>query len=181
MLRDDDAARGVGLPVAVVIHETAAEHVVAPVHLLAVDLVRQRAVEAVVRRAQGDDGLAGIHILHDEFALGHGEREQSGKEDDEVGGSKLLKSGDVVFFERLSLFGIHRHRRVHLALFIHAKKHRAIKAVMRAENLRHHRHGLLAAIFLIRRDEHDALPLPRPLAAGIRQPLRVISIGAAAG
>lgn len=137
---NDDAACGVGVPVAVVAHERSAEHILAPANLLAVDLVGQRSVKAVVARPDGDDGLAGIDILHDQFPFRHREREQAGKENDEVGRGELLQTGNVMLFERLTFLRVNRHRRIDFALLVHREQHGAVEAVMCAENLRHHRH-----------------------------------------
>ncbi|MCX6856996.1 MAG: hypothetical protein NTV80_19055 [Verrucomicrobia bacterium] len=61
----------------------------------------------------------------------------------------------------LSLFRINRHRGINLSLLIHTKEHRAIKAVVCAQDLGHHRHRLLAAVFLIGGDEHHMLSFAR--------------------
>ncbi len=67
----------------------------------------------------------------------------------------------------LAFFGVNRHRGVHLAIFIHAEKDGAIKAVMDTQDLRHHRHGLLAAILLICGDEHDVPAFAGAVTAGL--------------
>ena len=96
LFRNDGAAGGVGVPAAMVTHEASAQHIVAPIDTLAVDLVGQRGVKAVVCRAQREDGLSGINILHDQLPLGNGERQQPRKEDNKIGRGKLLQAGNVV-------------------------------------------------------------------------------------
>ena len=174
LLRHDVPASRVRVIAPVMPHERTAQHILAPAHLLAVDLVRQRRVKPVIPCPQRNDRLSGIHIFHDHLALRHRQRQEAREKNDEVRRRELLQTGDVMLPERLPLLGINRHRRIHLALLVHREKHRAIKPMMRAENLRHHRQGLLAAILLVRRDQNDALPFPRPIAAGIGQPQRAV-------
>ena len=64
LLRNDGAACGVGVPAAMMAHELATKDFTAPVHLLAVDFVRQLGAEAMVGGAQGDEGFTGVDILH---------------------------------------------------------------------------------------------------------------------
>jgi hypothetical protein len=91
----------------------------------------------------------------------------------------VFEAGDVMLFElRLfSLLRINRHGGIDLALVIHAEEHGAVKAVMRAQNLRHHGHRLLAAVFLVRADEHDVLAFARAVAAGVGEPMRAVRHG----
>jgi hypothetical protein len=72
---DDEAARGISVVTSMVTAETAAEDVIAPTHLLAINFVRQLGVETVIGRAQGNEGFARIYILHDELSLRHGQGE----------------------------------------------------------------------------------------------------------
>ena len=48
---DDEAPRRVSMVTSMVTAETAAQNAIAPIDLLAVDLVRQLGVETVIRRA----------------------------------------------------------------------------------------------------------------------------------
>ena len=72
---DDEATGRVSVVASMMPAETATEDVFPPFDLLAIDLVRQLGVEPVIGRAQGNEGFAGIHILHDELSLRHGQRE----------------------------------------------------------------------------------------------------------
>ena len=44
--------------------------------------------------------------------------------------------------------------------------------MMRAQNLRQHRHGLFAAVFLLSGDENDVFAFAGAVTTGISQPLR---------
>ena len=54
----------------------------------------------------------------------------------------MLESGNIVRlkFSFLALFRIDRRSRIDLSLFVDPKQHRAIEAVMLAQDLCHHRH-----------------------------------------
>ena len=169
-LRNHDPPGRIGMPLAMMAHETAAQHVVAPIHLLAVDLVRQRPVEPVVSGAQREDRPTRIDVVDDELALRHRQGQQARIEQDEVGFRQQFQARDVVFSEGFPLLGIHRHRGIHLALLVHREEHRAIEAMMRAEDLRHHRHGLFAAVLLVRCDQDDPLAPAGTGFAGVFQP-----------
>ena len=86
----------------------------------------------------------------------------------------MLQAGDVVWLEFgfLPFLWINRKGGVHLALRIHAEEHGAIEAMLPAQNLRQHRHGLLAAILLVGGNEHDVSALARAITTGIDEPLR---------
>ncbi len=174
LLRHDIPARRVRMIAPMMLHERSAQNILAPAHRLAVDLIRQRRVKPVIPRPQRNDRLPRIHILHNQLPLRHRQRQQAREKDHEVRRSELLQTGDVMLFERLPFLRINRHRRVHLAPLVHREKHRAIEPMMRAENFRHHRHGLLAAILLVRRNQHHPLAFDWAFSARIRQPLRPI-------
>ena len=91
----------------------------------------------------------------------------------------MLQAGDVVWLELgfLPFLWINRKGGVHLALRIHAEEHGAIKAMLLAQNLRQHRHGLLAAILLVGGNEHDVPALTRAITTGIREPMRAFRYG----
>ena len=179
LLLDDEAASGVGHPFTVVVQKRAAQNVLPPAHLPAIDLVRQLTDKAVIRGAKRDDGSAGVDILHDVLQLGLRQREQTGEEDDEIGGRQVFQTGDVVLFEfgLFPLLGIHRQGRIHLAALVHAEEHGAVEPMMHAENLRHHGHRLLAAILLVGGNQDDVFAFTRAFAAGIGQPLRILRHG----
>ena len=88
----------------------------------------------------------------------------------------MFKAGNIVCLEfvLLPLFGVDRHGRIDFTLFVDPKQHGAVKAVMLAQDFRHHRHGLLAAVFLIGGDENDVLAFAWTVAAGIDQPFRTV-------
>lgn len=67
-----------------------------------------------------------------------------------------------MLFERglLPLFRIHRQCRVDEAVLINAEQYQAVEAVPLGQNLRHHRHRLLAALFLVGDDQHDSFAGP---------------------
>lgn len=121
---------------------------------------------------QRDERFAGIDVLHDLFALGHRQREQTTEEDDLIGLRQVFEAGDVVGLECLlfPFLGIHRHAGVDQAVFVDGKEDGAVEAVMGAEDFREHRHRLFAAVFLVGRDEHDVLPFAGAFAAWVGQP-----------
>ena len=137
------------MPLAVMVHEAPSEHVMTPVHLLAVDFVRQRSVKPVVSGAQREDGATRINVVDDEFALLHRQGQEAREEQYEIGLRQQFQSRDVVFVEGFPLLGIHRHGRIHLALLIHREEHRAIEAMMLAQDLGQHGHRLFAPVLLI--------------------------------
>ena len=59
-------------------------------------------MKAVVARPDGDDGFAGIDILHNDLPFRHREGEQPGKDNDEVSRGEMLQTGNVVLFEQLT-------------------------------------------------------------------------------
>ena len=171
-LRNDRAAGRVGVPAPVVAHERSAQDVLAEVHGPAVDLVGEGPAEAVVAGPERDDRLPGVEVIHDVLLLVVGQGQEAGEEDDEVRQGEVLEAGDVVRLElRLpALLGVDRHGRVDLALRIESEQHRAVKSVVFAQDPGHHRHGLLAAVFLVGRDQDDVPALAGSVTTGIGQP-----------
>ena len=88
----------------------------------------------------------------------------------------MFKAGNIVWLEfvLLPFFRVDRHGRIDFALFVDPEQHGAIKAVMLAQDSRHHGHGLFAAVFLIGGDENDVLAFAGALSAGIDQPFRTV-------
>ena len=91
----------------------------------------------------------------------------------------MFKAGNIVCLEfvLLPLFRVDRHSRIDFALFVDPKQHGAVKAVMLAQDFRHHRHGLFAAVFLIGGDENDVLAFAWTVPTGIDQPFRTFGNG----
>jgi hypothetical protein len=86
----------------------------------------------------------------------------------------MLESRDVVRLKFLlfTFLGVDRHARVDQAILVDGVEHGTIKAVMGAEDFGEHRHTLLAAVFLVRGDEYDMLPLAGAFAALVGEPKR---------
>ena len=147
--RSHDPPGRVGMPLAVMVHEAASEHVMTPVHILAVNLVGQCPVKPMVSGAQREDGSTRIDVVDDEFALLHRQGQEAREEQHQIGLRQQFQTRDVVFVEGFPLLGIHRHRGIHLALFIHREEHRAIEAMMLAQDLGQHGHRLFAPVLLI--------------------------------
>ena len=173
---DDHAAGGVGMVASVVTAEASAEDIFSPVHLLAVDLVRQGRVEAMIGGTQRDEGFAGVDILHDEFALRHRQGKKAAEEDHLIGLGQVLEARNMVRLEFLlfTFFGIDRHAGVDQTIFVDGVEHGTIKAVMGTEDLREHRHRLFAPVFLVGGDEYDVLPLAGAFTAFVGQPEGVL-------
>ena len=91
----------------------------------------------------------------------------------------MLKAGNIVCLEFVlfALFRVDRHGRIDFALFVDPEQHGTVKAVMLAQDSRHHGHGLFAAVFLIGGDENDVLAFARTLPAWIDQPFRTVRDG----
>ncbi len=74
-------------------HEGATEHVLAPAHLFAIDLVRQGTAESVIGGAQRDERLPGVHVIHDLLLLGLRQCEQSCEKDDQIRRREVFEAG----------------------------------------------------------------------------------------
>jgi hypothetical protein len=91
----------------------------------------------------------------------------------------MLEASDVVRLEFLlfTFLGVDGHGRVDEALVVEGVEDGAVEAVMGAEDLRQHGHGLLAPVFLVGGDEDDVLTFAWAFAAGISQPLGIFRYG----
>ena len=76
-------------------------------------------------------------------------------------------------FGLFALLRINRHCWINLTALIDSKKNCAIKAMMSTQDLRHHWHRLLAAIFLLSGDQHNVLARTRTITTGISEPLNM--------
>ena len=106
----------------------------------------------MVGGAKGDEWLPGVDVFYDHFLLVHRQGEHPGEKDHQIGRCQPLKARDVMRLEHGTFFGVDRLGGIDLALVIHSEEHGAVETMVGAENLRHHRHGLLTAVFLLRSD-----------------------------
>ncbi len=100
------------------------------------------------------------------------------EEDDEVGFREFFDAGDVVRLEGvfLPLRWVGGHGRIDEAFLVDGEEDGGVEAVMRGQDFREHRYGLLAAVFLIGGDEDDVFSFSRAFAAGVGEPCFVFGV-----
>ena len=171
VLRHHARPRGVPAPVPVVPPEGPAEHALTELDPLAVDAVVP-SDEAVVGRADRQDGPAGVEVPVDVGQLVVRQGEQAGVEDHRVGALEVLEPGDVV--DDLLVLPLDLRGRVHAALLVLGEEHRGVHPVALREHLREHRRALLAAVFLVAHHEHHVGGVLPGVLRGVGEPARVL-------